>query len=92
MNTISLDSGDVEVDQMTVDSLNLEACDAIQFDLEGYESAALLGAAQTIEKYRPIISLETKIDSDAAVMFLESWGYKKIGSTRNDTQYAPIIP
>lgn len=49
---------------MTIDGLELDACDLIQLDIEGYELKALLGAAQTIEKFRPVIVVEDKGLSD----------------------------
>lgn len=42
----------------TIDNLALDACSAIQLDVENSEYAALLGAENTIEKYKPIIILE----------------------------------
>jgi hypothetical protein len=41
-----------------VDDLNLNACDFIQLDLEGYEFSALQGARKTIEKYKPLLCIE----------------------------------
>jgi FkbM family methyltransferase len=43
---------------VTIDSLNLAACDAICLDVEGYEKRALEGAADTIRKFRPVITIE----------------------------------
>lgn len=43
-----------------LDSLHLPACDLLQLDIEGTEPAALLGAWQTVEKYRPVIMVEDK--------------------------------
>lgn len=48
------------VNAMTLDSLELPACDLIWLDIEGYEVKALAGAAQTIAKYKPVIILENK--------------------------------
>lgn len=50
--------GDIPV--ITIDSLNLEACDLICLDIEGYEPLALQGAEQTIRKYSPVIMFEEK--------------------------------
>jgi FkbM family methyltransferase len=49
-----------EIPVITIDSLNLEACDLLVLDVEGYEPHALLGAEQTIRKYCPPIMLEEK--------------------------------
>lgn len=50
--------GDILV--ITIDSLDLSACDLICLDIEGYEPFALQGAEQTIRKYRPVIMFEEK--------------------------------
>lgn len=68
----------------TVDSLNLGACDLIHFDLEGYETQALMGAINTIEKYNPIIITE----KSSGQTFLESIGYEKVKKTSMDTIFA----
>lgn len=41
-----------------IDSLNLNTCDLIHLDTEGYEYYALLGAEETIKKFKPVIVLE----------------------------------
>lgn len=41
-----------------IDDLNLPYCDLIQLDIEGYEYKALLGAINTIEKYKPTLCIE----------------------------------
>jgi hypothetical protein len=41
-----------------IDDLNLECCDLIHLDIEGYELHALMGARNTIEKHQPLIVLE----------------------------------
>jgi FkbM family methyltransferase len=45
---------------MTIDGLELDACDLIQLDIEGYELNALRGAAETIVKLKPVIVVEDK--------------------------------
>lgn len=92
-NTVSQQEhgGTIRVQQVRIDSLNLDACDAIQFDIEGYEVCALMGAADTIAKYRPVISLETRNTNDASHQFLYSLGYQTYNATTNDTQFfSPI--
>ena len=43
---------------IVIDNLNLPACDLIQLDVEGYELNALLGAVETIRKYKPVLCVE----------------------------------
>jgi FkbM family methyltransferase len=50
--------GDIPV--VTIDSLNLEACDLLILDVEGYEPFALKGAEETIRKYKPVVMIEEK--------------------------------
>ena len=47
------------VPTFTVDQLSLDQCDLIQLDCEGYEPKVIRGAINTIEKFRPVISMET---------------------------------
>jgi FkbM family methyltransferase len=80
----------IVIDMVSLDSYNLPACDVIQFDLEGYEPAALLGAINTIQTYRPVISIEAKNKADTSFGLLNSWGYKPVAETRFDTIFIPI--
>ena len=41
-----------------IDDLALDACDAIQLDIEGYEYFALLGAQKTIARHQPLVVVE----------------------------------
>ena len=41
-----------------IDQLNLPDCNLIQLDVEGYEVDAILGAKNTIEKYKPVLCIE----------------------------------
>ena len=43
---------------IVIDNLNLPGCDLIQLDVEGYELNALLGAIETIKKYKPVLCIE----------------------------------
>lgn len=45
---------------MTIDSLQLQACNLICIDIEGAELHALKGAEETINKHHPLIVLEDK--------------------------------
>ncbi|MBT7772019.1 MAG: FkbM family methyltransferase, partial [Rhodospirillales bacterium] len=46
------------VDVITIDSLDLAACNFIKIDVEGMESEVIAGAADTIRKLRPVIFIE----------------------------------
>lgn len=48
------------VKAITIDSLDLEACDLIYLDIEGAEFSALQGAIETIEEFKPVIAVEDK--------------------------------
>lgn len=52
--------GDEGIRMRTIDSLGLVRCDYICLDVEGYEVPALVGAADTIGEYRPVIQIEDK--------------------------------
>jgi FkbM family methyltransferase len=41
-----------------LDNLNLTDCNLIQLDIEGYEFNALLGAIETIKKFKPVLCIE----------------------------------
>jgi len=45
---------------MTIDSLDLDSCDLIQLDVEGFELNALKGAQKTIGAFHPVIMVEDK--------------------------------
>jgi FkbM family methyltransferase len=42
-----------------IDQLNLDACDFIQLDVEGYEENVISGAMKTITRFKPVIAIET---------------------------------
>jgi FkbM family methyltransferase len=43
---------------MRIDDLGLEKCDLIQLDTEGFEYYGLVGAIETIKKFKPVLSIE----------------------------------
>jgi FkbM family methyltransferase len=51
-------SSEGSIPMMTIDSFNFYACDFIQLDIEGFEEKALLGAINTIKKFKPTIQTE----------------------------------
>jgi FkbM family methyltransferase len=52
------DGGDI--DRVTIDSLELRALDFLKLDIEGGEVDALLGGAETLVKYKPVVLFEDK--------------------------------
>jgi len=68
----------VETDVMTIDSLDLPRCDFIKVDVEGFEATVVRGAAQTIERCRPVLSLEVGNPEDdiSWVPVLRGLGYR----------------
>ena len=43
---------------LRIDDLNLDACDFLQLDVEGYTLQALKGGINTIKKFKPVLSVE----------------------------------
>jgi FkbM family methyltransferase len=79
MFTVNETMGDIQM--ITLDSLQLTECDLIHFDLEGYETNALIGAAKTIEAFSPVIIVER----DSGAEFLRSIRYRQVKKTSMDT-------
>ena len=81
-----------------IDDLNLQICDLIHLDIEGYEKKALLGGIQTIKRCKPVIALEnyapwlarygTNIDEIENLLI--SLEYKNISEIQGDRIYVPI--
>lgn len=80
---------------MKIDDLKLEACDLIQLDTEGFEYFGLLGAKETIEKFKPVISVEwweewgTRYGVTLKMIedFLSQWNYKLVAEYATDRVY-----
>lgn len=75
-----------DIPMITLDSLNLDECDLIHFDLEGYETNALIGAIKTISKFNPVIIVER----DSGHEFLQSIGYALIKKTSMDSIFIRV--
>jgi FkbM family methyltransferase len=81
------------IKQITIDSLGV-CPDLIHLDVEGFEAFALLGAQSTINKYRPLIVLETNGSGDEYGWpqekideLLKSWNYEIYVKWDYDTVY-----
>jgi FkbM family methyltransferase len=70
------DSALVSVAQKTIDSLNFPRVDVIKIDIEGMEIDALLGANETIQRCKPIMTIEIiKSDRKQLETILSAHGY-----------------
>lgn len=73
--------GDTKI--YTIDSLNLTACDLIHLDVEGSEESAIIGALETIKKFKPVVIVERNKGSNQ----LTALGYKQYKKLAMDTIY-----
>jgi FkbM family methyltransferase len=102
---LQIGNGGEEIETITIDSLNLTECDYIKIDVEGFEPLVLMGAEETIKKFKPIILFESNhkvISKDMAEKFglsypvqssfdiLKSYGYKEIKLIDNLWNYLAI--
>lgn len=76
---------------MTLDSLDLPSCDLLYLDIEGSEMPAIVGAIETIERFRPVIAIEDKGLSERygyrkgeAEIFLAKRGYEVVARPHRD--------
>jgi FkbM family methyltransferase len=78
------DEKTVDIQKMTLDTLNLPRVDMIKIDIEGMELEALHGARGIIEKSRPVLLIESiKADREALRVFLQECGYRVIDAGIN---------
>lgn len=85
-----------EVQAINIDSMKLERCDMIKLDLEGCEYLALMGAVETIKKFRPFLFIEIQDanygkrfghSNDDVIQFLKRFGYKQVYRSGVDRGY-----
>lgn len=78
---------------VAMDDLGLPACDLLKVDVEGYEHEVLSGAVNTIERFRPVIVMETDkrfararygVPDDTAERKLIAMGYRVAAHHRPD--------
>jgi len=84
-----------DIKVMPIDALEVDDCDFIQLDIEGYEHLAILGAEQTIKRTYPVITLELKglgsrygYSNEDTIDLLEGWGYQIVGRVNRDVIFA----
>lgn len=75
------------VKMLTIDSLNLHACDLIHLDVELYELEALIGAEETLDRFSPVVVVETGGRLSPADGWLYSKGYRMQKQLRMDAIY-----
>lgn len=83
--------GEGDIPVKTIDGLNLDFCDLIQLDIEGYEMKALHGAVKTIEKFHPVIVIEENglsvrygVENGDVGEWLKKFGYEPANSIHRD--------
>lgn len=81
MHQIDDSPGNVQI--YKIDDLNLDECDSIHLDIEGYESNALKGALDTINKFKPVIILERGSGAE----IIKPLGYRAVKALRMDIIY-----
>lgn len=71
----------LKVEIKTLDSFELTECNFIKIDVEGHELEVLNGARETLARCRPMVLLESSVNSDppgnpyAVIKFFENQGY-----------------
>lgn len=88
------DDGPVPI--VRIDDMDLNECDFIMLDVEGYELNALRGAEKTIERFRPAVVIEENdlpsmhgLPIGGARVWLEERGYKRTLKLDNDCLFLP---
>ncbi len=75
------------IPRLTIDSLNLEACDIIKTDCERMDYQVLLGAKETIAKFHPVIVFEAHaydfLDPNLFVELLAGYQINRIGDSND---------
>jgi len=64
----------------TLDSFNISQVGLIKYDVEGFETKAVKGSMQTIERSWPVIIVEQNRGNLDAVEMLRSMGYTCLGA------------
>jgi FkbM family methyltransferase len=81
MHKIENKPGDIQM--YRIDDLNLEHCDLIHLDVEGYEPDVIKGAIETIKKFSPVVITERSHGAEE----LKQLGYKKYRELKMDTVF-----
>lgn len=89
-----MELGEGEVEVRTLDSYGLDEVSVIKIDVEGMEAAVVAGAAETIERCRPLVYAETWGESYTAAVaeLLEPLGYRHSMTVRTATPVDEWVP
>jgi FkbM family methyltransferase len=91
-----------KIPMLKIDDLNLNSCNLICLDTEGYEFNILSGAKETLKKFRPVLCLEEfaawrerySVSSEKFDNLMNEIQYKRVSEFRThfsvDGIYAPI--
>jgi len=71
-----LDKHGDDVDIITIDGLELPGCNLIKIDVEGMEFNVLDGAADTVERYHPVLFVEHKKPDPGVIAWIKNRGYQ----------------
>lgn len=75
---------------VTIDSLELPCCDAIFLDVEGHELDALAGAKETIQKWRPVVTVEVwDANAQSYLDWFEAIEYDRATKVHGDFVFTP---
>lgn len=88
-------SGVGDIKLIRLDDYPIDGCDLLHLDLEGFELFALKGAVNTINRFKPLIVLETNNYCEMhgyTVLEMETWiketlNYKVLEKLEHDTIY-----
>jgi FkbM family methyltransferase len=87
-------TGNGKIPTLLIDDLNVSECDFIQLDLEGFEYFGLLGAKNTIEKFKPVLCIECCWHDRYGIskdninnLIINKWGYKLVETLNDDCIY-----
>lgn len=87
MNVVVAATEEYQIPMMAIDSLNLNGCDLLQLDVEGYELPAIQGAIKTIQKYKPVIVAERFASLEQRRMIKNELNYEFQGMSAMDAIY-----
>jgi FkbM family methyltransferase len=92
MHTFVVPHGETVAEMRTLDSFELGDVDFVKIDVEGYERQVLLGALETLKRWRPVLVVEQKVgngriyegDDYAALKLLEKIGARRAAQKSGD--------